>query len=73
MRLYSFKPRGHGEKSFFVVAECEEDARIAIRKRIADLVKQPFGYSQRAADTFDTDYYKVKCVKFGVVITNDND
>ena len=73
MKLYAFQPRGHGDKSYFVLAESEDEARKAVRKKMRSLVKQMFGISRLELEAFDTDYYKVTVADDGVVILNDND
>lgn len=71
MELYSFKPDGHGQFSFFVMAETETEAIIAIekeRKKHDDYDSDGFGFD----DTAQPHYIK-EVVGANVVLVNAND
>jgi len=78
MKLYAFQPRGHGQLSFFVMAENEADALAAIDAEIAKHQKDRDDYDLMWWSSFDisgwrTDYYKLTVADAGQVVTNDND
>lgn len=77
VRLYAFQPNGHGELSFFVVAESEAQAKqylddtIAVRSKLDmddDLYLAPYYYAG-----WNTDYYTLKVAEVGQVLVNNND
>jgi hypothetical protein len=81
MKLFSWQPQGHGEQSFFVVAENEKEASDAVYKEIQRLLKlssddEYLGdegfYSDSDFSGWGTDYYKLTIAEPGVVIRNDN-
>jgi hypothetical protein len=81
-RLFAWQPNGHGEKSFFVVAETEEQARAAVEAKISDLLAKSkdgdyFGedgiYSEIDFSGWGTDYYKLTVADIGEVVMNSND
>lgn len=66
MTLFYYQPDGHGPKSFFVMAENEKEADIAIRSHI----KRWF------LDDYDSGEYDpafLERAQVGEVIQNDND
>ena len=67
MKLYAFQPKGHGQLSFFVMAETKEQAIEQVGKHIAE-----DGYDYNAS-RWGTDYYECTEVGPGVVIENEND
>lgn len=80
MKLYAWQPKGHGEESFFVMAENEEDAR----KFVEDKIQKGWYYSDEdicfqdmrvsyCTDGWGTDYYHLTVCDVGQVITNAND
>jgi len=76
MKLFAWQPKGFGQLSFFVCAENEEIARIAVDQEIARL-KTISKDNFDAIDEYDaigwgTDYYELTVVDPGVVVTNDN-
>src|SRR5690349_3045443 len=72
LKLYAFQPSGHGEASFFTIANSLEEAWTIVNKHVEDnyLKKGKIGYR---AGGWGTDYYTVTTVKEGDVIENDND
>jgi len=73
MKLYAFQPNGHGEKSFFVIAESEKEAREFVSKKIAELLANGEGYSNYDFSSWGTDYYRLEVFEIGQVALNDND
>ena len=82
LKLYAFKPKGHGEYSFFVMAENEEQAREYVNIHISKIPfengKIPYEY-----DSFSTEgslhnygkpnYYECTVYQQGEVAENEND
>ena len=78
MQLYIFSPDGHGEPSFYVMAESEAEARSLIAKRIIDSKARDDWASKYIGDsmayrTFATAYYTMTVVDVGVVAISQND
>ena len=82
MKLYAWQPNGHGEQSFFVLAETEEQARAAVEAKIADLLakhaddnyfEDDGNYSEMDFSGWGTDYYKLTVAGVAEVIMNSND
>ena len=78
MQLYIFHPDGHGEPSFYVMAESEAEARSLIVKRIEGSKAGDDWASQYIKDsmayrTFGTAYYTMTIVDVGVVAISQND
>lgn len=77
LKLYAFQPRGHGEKSFFVVAADEAEARQSVDAEIARLLargyKDGWRFDSSDYDGWGTDYYEVTVAPRGAVVRNDND
>lgn len=73
MKLYSWKPDGHGQKSFYVVAESYNEAIVAVSSYITShLGKFDKEYlTNYCIDGWGTDYYKLTVVDPLNVITND--
>ena len=67
VKLYEWKPDGHGAPSFFVAAHSEDDAIKAVLECIRKL-KYPDD-----ADGFEQGYYTLIVRDVGEVSTNDND
>jgi len=67
MKLYCFRPGGHGEQSFFVMSDSEENARTSVRKYM-----HKEGMNLEAINIFNTDYYSVEELNEGEVAENDN-
>jgi hypothetical protein len=66
IRLYAFQPKGHGERSFFVAAASEDEAKCAVEKhltRVSEYEKRGWG----------TDYYEMTVLDVGQVVSNTND
>ena len=72
MKLYAFKPNGHGECSFFTIAKNKKQAIEIIDKHIKDKYYKNGELDYRAKG-WSTDYYKIFIIKEGEVIENDND
>lgn len=66
MKLYTFRPQGHGQYTFSVIAESEDAARNAVSDHVN---KNHFEYE---ADGWNTDYYKMEVYDSGKVSENDN-
>ena len=71
MKLYAFKPQGHGEQSFFTIAKSEEEAIKAVNKHI-DTHYPKGSPNEYDAYGFGTDYYKMTVVEEGQVVENNN-
>jgi hypothetical protein len=71
MKLYAFKPQGHGEHSFFTIAESEEEAIKAVTIHVETIYAKGGIYEYDAAG-WGTDYYKMTVVYEGQVIHNNN-
>ncbi len=68
MKLYAWQPQGHGDWSFFVMAESLEAATAAVEAQIkADKDRYYIN-----CHGWGTDYYVLHIVEAGVVLTNDN-
>jgi len=72
MKLYAYQPDGHGEMSFFTIAESEEKARQVIDKHIKEKYFKDGKYLY-AAGGWETDYYILTVAEVGEVIENHND
>jgi hypothetical protein len=75
VKLFAWQPKGHGEFSFFVAATSEEEARKAVDGYIALHKGKDDGHyiDNTTASRWGTDYYELKVVEIGEVITNEND
>jgi len=71
MKLYAYQPKGHGEYSFFTIAESEEEAKKAVDKYIAETLTENATVKYEARG-WGTDYYRLTVLKAGQVIENDN-
>lgn len=70
MKLYAYQPKGHGQYSFFVMAENEYEARRAIERYIEDTFDSTCNLPYAG---FGTDVYKLTVLNRGEVISNAND
>jgi Zn/Cd-binding protein ZinT len=71
MKLYAFKPDGHGEVSFFTIAKNKYEAKKTVDKYVEDnYVKD--GKLSYSAGGWGTCYYTLTVVEEGNVIENDN-
>lgn len=68
MKLFSFCPQGHGQLSFYIMAESEESATTQVKEYIKNNNLDEYDYYG-----FGTDYYQVTATEPDVVITNRND
>jgi hypothetical protein len=83
VKLYAFQPKGHGQKSFFVMAEDKEKAISCIeeyiKRRIIPLTEEEWlNNNPPSFDDYDvsgcgTSYYEMTELSLGEVIENDND
>lgn len=67
MKLFVFRPDGHGEQTLMVVAPDEETAR----KNVTDYINNN-GYMAFQARSWGTDYYIMEVYEVGQVAENDN-
>jgi hypothetical protein len=82
VRLYAWQPNGHGEESFFVMAESEESAKVAVETEMArllalsaddDYLGDEGFYSGSSFSGWGTDYYTLTEADLGKVLRNSND
>jgi len=82
MKIYAWQPRGHGQYSFFVMANGEEEARAAVEKEIADGraryddeadFSDGSQLSEYDVQGWGTEYYDMTVVEAGTVVLNGND
>jgi hypothetical protein len=66
LRLYAFRPRGHGVSTFMVVAESEAAARAAVQAYV-----QTVSYPEDYRDM--TESHTIEVYGIGEVAENDND
>jgi hypothetical protein len=71
MKLYAWQPQGHGEQSFFVMAESESQAKQSVEKKIKSLIESE-DYSDYDFTGWGTDYYQLSVVDSETVVINDN-
>lgn len=67
MKLYAWTPIGFGDLAFYVVAENYEQAKAAVDKVVSDGFKEDPDF-YRARD-WDTDYYELRIVEAGEVMS----
>ena len=72
MKLYILRPDGHGQFTFMVVAESQEDATAAFTKHIRENYTRN-GKVEYEARGWDSDYYKIEVYEPGQVAENYND
>ncbi|MRS61763.1 hypothetical protein [Larkinella terrae] len=70
MKLYCYRPGGHGQWSFFVVASSEEEAFAKVQAEVDCLRSEMHNYECQG---WDTDYYSLEILEPGEVATNEND
>ena len=68
MKLYVWRPDGHGQKTFMVVAASEDEGRQAVTAYIKENYDSDYG-----SDGWGTDYYMLEVFEPGQVAENDND
>lgn len=68
MKLYAWQPQGHGDPSFFVMAESIEAATAAVEAQIK-VDKATYNIDCYG---WGTDYYVLNIADAGVVLMNDN-
>lgn len=72
--MYVFKPDGHGELSYFIIAKSKKEAV----KKVTEYIKKFYWLPEkekydRGARGWDTDYYLCTSYKEGQVVEHDND
>lgn len=72
MKLYAFKPNGHGSASFFTIAKNEVEARKVVNKYIEDNYLKNENLDYRTGG-WGSDYYTLTVIEESNVIENDND
>jgi hypothetical protein len=72
MKLFAWQPDGHGQQSFFVMAENESQAFSAVEAEIQRLLSEKDWFSSYDYAGWGTDYYKLTIADVGEVIANDN-
>ena len=76
MKLYAWQPRGHGELSWFVMADSEQAALDAINAEMTRRKALPFiddeSIGEYECGGWGTDYYRLTVAGCGEVITNEN-
>lgn len=71
MKLYAFRPKGHGEKSFYIMAINLKIAKEKVEKYCNEMKmdKESYGY-----DYFiDNDYYYFETYEENEIAENNND
>ena len=71
MKLYAFRPKGHGELSFFVNADNESEARNLIDKWIEKWDNRELLPHETSG--WGTDYYELETHELRQVVVNSND
>lgn len=71
MKLYAFYPNGHGQFSFFVMADSEENARIKVTEHIKKNHTKDDVINYEAQG-WGTDYYKCVVADENTILENDN-
>jgi hypothetical protein len=71
MKMYVWTPNGHGQLSFFVVAENTEEAYNEVCKKVENIKGTRFGDYE--CDGWGTDYYDLEEVKPMQVYTHVNE
>jgi len=72
MKLFAYQPRGHGQYSFFTIAETQEEAFKTIDAHIQrNFVRE--GQLDYFVEGWGTDYYQLTVSERGHVIINDNE
>ena len=71
MKLYIFRPKGHGEHTFIVMADNEFQARELVMTEIKNDTDGYYMNSQ--LELLNSDYYKVEVYDVYQVATNDNE
>ena len=73
MKLYVFRPKGHGPLSFYIMAANEVQARLEIDKWIAGALKRNKFVSNWEVNGWGTDEYELEIYEPLQVAVNDND
>lgn len=70
MKLFVWKPDGHGQETVMVVEETEEKAFAIASAFVKDQTEKGYG---AFFDNWGTKYYTLTIVEPGTVYTHDND
>lgn len=70
MKLFCYQPSGHGQLSFYVIAENEAEAYQKVQEKVNALRAEGHHYD---CDGWGTDYYELIIADIGEVLTNAND
>lgn len=73
MKLYAFRPRGHGELSFYVMETSERGARLMVSEYIKRKLNGDDEMYAHYANGWGTDYYEMEVYEQGFVAINSND
>ena len=70
MKLYAWRPDGHGQLSFFVMADSEQAARAAVDAAVERILREGRRYD---VDGWGSDYYELSVYAAGEVAEHYND
>lgn len=74
MKLFVWTPDSHGQLSFFVMAENEQQARAAVDAHVEMVRHDRSDYIGRnPVDGWGTDYYTLDVYDIGEVVEHEND
>ena len=73
MLLYVWRPRGHGQLSFFVVAASLAEAKAAIDAHVDHTYRAHDGTLAYEARGWNTDYYEGFSYSVGTVVEHPNE
>jgi hypothetical protein len=77
LRLYAWRPNGHGELSWFVVAETEAEAKDAVDREIARRLALPWDDPAHIGvcevEGWGSEYYTLTVAKRGHPVDNSNE
>lgn len=70
MKLYLWRPKGHGEFTFGVLAESHDEAKALVDQEISRWRAAGRNYETRG---WDTPYYELEVFMLGQVFCHEND
>lgn len=77
LKLYAWQPNGHGEFSWFVLAESEAEAKESVEKEIARCMALPIDDPNRITEYETkglwTDYFTLTIAERGQPVINANE
>ena len=81
MKLYAWQPKGHGQVSFFVMSENEDQAKKAVNNEIKRLLAASnqddfpdcLNYTDYYFYGWGTDYYELTVCGEDQIVLNNND